>query len=755
MEGSIRKEQADGAGRIAAPAPRVEDHRLITGAGTFVDDLEPEGCLHLEFFRSPEKPGRIAAFDIDAARAMPGVVAVLTGADVANCGAAPVNPLVALENPPPFELLAGDILRAPGQAVAAVIATSRLAAVDAAEAITCRINRQAGEAGVGTEKAGLGVEWGEATPSLFDGAAHVVSVEIRHPLLAPAALEPRACLAEPRDDGLVVHAATQTPHRLRDDLATVLGVIPAKIRVIAPDVGGAFGGKASVTPEEALVAFAALRLGRPVKWRASRSEEFLSATRGRGAMARGRLALDARGRFLALDAEFAFPLGHWWPYSAAAPTNNAARILPGPYRIPAVHVRARAEAAAAPAVNIYRGAGRPEAAMLLERLVDEAAAKLGFDAARLRRLNFRRATTPGRTVAGLRLDSADHGRLLRIAGARSDLAGLKRDRAKARRRGGIFGIGIASYVEPCGQGWESGTVGLDAEGRIVGATGTSAQGQGRETAFAAIVGEALGLPAEVITIRHGDTARTPAGIGALASRSTAIGGSAIRKAALMFRNRALKEAGEKLGLPLEGLVLDRDGIAATGSFHRISWRELAAGDISVLADGLHLAARTRFSVKHEAWASGAVIAAVSLDRETGELRVERLVWADDAGNIINPTLAEGQLIGGMAQGFGEAMMEQFAFSPAGELITGSFQDYAIPRAADVPPVEIVKAGIPSKANPLGVKGVGEAGCIGVPAALVNAAVDALRPFGVMHLDMPLTSEKLWRLIRGAKGTITP
>jgi carbon-monoxide dehydrogenase large subunit len=551
---------------------------------------------------------------------------------------------------------------------------------------------------------------------------------------------------------LSVHLQTQTPHRARRDLARILGLDISHIRVIAPDVGGAFGGKASLAPDEAMVAFAALKLGRPLRWNATRSEEFLAATRGRGAVSRGRLAVDAEGKFLAIEAEFAFPLGHWLPYSAAAPANNAARILPGPYRINAAYVASTAQAEARAAVNIYRGAGRPEAAMLLERLIDEAAAVLDMDSVRLRRRNLVKGSRRHVTVAGAAVDSMRPAHLLATLCARADYATLRRRQKTRRRKGEVTGIGVALYIEPCGQGWESGRVGIDPEGRIVAATGTSAQGQGRETAFAQIVADVLGVPPAAITLRHGDTALSPEGIGALASRSTAIGGSAMRLAAENFLALARDRAASLLNVPKGVIAVTGEGFWAGGN--RVTWHELAGAAQEKHPDGLALAADAIFETAREAWASGAVLASVAIARETGELRIEKLVWVDDAGTIVNPLLVEGQLIGGMAQGFGEAVMERLAFSPAGELITGSFQDYALPRAADVPEVEIIKVATPSRANPLGVKGVGEAGCIGVPTAIVNAAVDALRPFGVTHLDMPLTSEKLWRLIRGAEGAET-
>ncbi len=743
--GRARLAQSDGGGTSGASMLRVEDDRLVRGRGCFVDDLAPEGCLHLVFVRPAEPAGRILSLACSAALSAPGVVAAFTGADVAGCAWAPVNPLLPQTGEAPFELLSLDVHRAPAQPIAAIVATSRVAAIDAAELVAYRIAGD-GHADVSARFSG---GWGEESEKAFEDAAHVVSVAVQHALLAPLALEPRATLAAMTGDTLVVHASTQTPHRMRTDLGHILGMDVARIRVIAPDVGGAFGGKASITPEDAMVCFAARHLGLPVKWSANRSEEFLSAPRGRGGRSTARLALDENGRFLGLDAEFAFPLGHWLPYSAPVPARNAARILPGPYLLPQVSIRTRAEASGQSAINIYRGAGRPEAAMLLERLVDRAAAQAGIDPMALRLKNLPKSTRRQQTAAGDLIDRGDYRALIKAIRDAADYKAMRRRQRARQRRGEVVGIGLALYVEPCGQGWESGRVGLLGNGQIVAATGSSAQGQGRETAYAAIVAGALGVDPGDVTVWHGDTATTPAGIGALASRSTAIGGSAIRLAAEKFLDQARRLVAEASGCAVDGLVGTPAGLSTADGQLLRSWAEIAgsAGKHQP-ADALVLSADAIFEARHEAWASGAVLTLLSIARDTGELTIERMIWADDAGNVVNPMLVKGQLIGGMAQGFGEAVMEALRFSDNGELLTGSLQDYAVPRALDMPQVELLARSVPSAANPLGAKGVGEAGTIGTPAAILNGVLDALKPFGVEHLDMPLTSEKLWRAMRG-------
>jgi carbon-monoxide dehydrogenase large subunit len=458
----------------------------------------------------------------------------------------------------------------------------------------------------------------------------------------------------------------------------------------------------------------------------------------------GELAVARDGKLLGLRARLSFPLGRFMTYSAAVPAWNAGRILPGPYLADAIDIATCGVMTNTAAVGIYRGAGRPEAAMLIERLMDEAARELGIDPVDIRRRNLIPADRfPYRTPTGQLLDSGAYGDLLDRICAQGGYAELRKEQAGRRARDELFGVGIAVYVEPCGQGWESAKARLTRDGLVEIATGSSAQGQGRETAYAQIAADALGVPFDRIVVRHGDTAATPKGVGALASRSTAIGGSAVLQAASALREKACACAAQLLQTTPHALVPDGDGFAIAGRGQRVGWREIAAS----AAEGLETS--IVFTAPGETWSFGCCLAAVAIDGETGELRVERLVWADDAGIIVNPMLVEGQLVGGMAQGLGQALMERIVYDENGQLLTGSLMDYAVPRASDMPELTLMKSVTPATANPLGAKGVGEAGCIGIPAALVNAAVDALAPLGVRHLDMPLTSDKLWRVIDGA------
>lgn len=732
---------------VGRPLRRIEDDRLLRGAGRFVDDIAPEGCLHLEFLRSPYASGTITEIATEAACAAPGVAAVLTGRDVADLGHASVNPLVEGIRAPLFPILPRAQVCAAGQPVAAVVADTQVHARDAAQLIELIVDER--DASLSPEPTqAFAQRWSNAeVDGAFAAAARVVEVTVQHARLAPSPLEPRAALATPdQAGGLTVHLSTQTPHRAHADLARILRIPPDAIRVVAPDVGGAFGGKASIYPEEVLVALTALRLGRPVKWCATRGDEFLSATHGRGGTLKGRLAVAADGRFLALKAEIAFPLGHWMPFSGAVPARNAARILPGPYRVEAVDIAMSGHVTDTAPLGIYRGAGRPEAAMLMERLADEAARALALDPADLRRLNLRRPDElPARTPTGETLDLGDYPGLLAEACATGRYDELCVERARRRAAGEVCGIGLAVYVEPCGQGWESASLRLGGDGRIIATTGSTAQGQGRETTFGQIVADALGLSPDRIVIRHGDTAQSPVGIGALASRSTAIGGSALLKAAETFRDNARDMAARLLQTSPRRVAWDDDGLFPMGLPRgpRLSWSALAA------QDGGELETAIKFEAPGEAWAAGACLAAVSIDQETGEPTIQRLVFVDDAGVVVNPMLVEGQLLGGLAQGLGEALMERIVYDESGQLLTGSFMDYQMPRAADLPPVILAKRPTPSVMNPLRAKGVGEAGCIGIPAAIVNAVVDALSPFGVRHLDMPLTSATIWSAMRGA------
>ena len=734
---------------IGRPLPRIEDEALLRGHGQFIDDLDPSGCLHIQFLRSERSSGKIAAIDTSAARLIPGVVDIMTGADVAGFGQLAVNPLLDGLDVPPSALMAFKRIESVGQPLAAVVATTPVAALDAIEALQLKIE----EAEPGPLDAGevFNARWlGGNIERAFRQAARIVDVRLAYSRLAPAALEPRRALVSVEPDGnLVAWLGTQTPHRARTDLARILCIPEGNVRVIAPDIGGAFGGKASLYPEDVVVAYAALRLHRPVKWCATRGEDFLAATQGRGARARGELALTENGSFLGLRAQFEFPLGAWLPFSAVVPARNAGRILPGPYDITNVDITVRGLRQRTAAVGIYRGAGRPEAAMLMERLIEQAARACDVDPAELRKRNLVQPDRfPFASATGETIDSGNYPLLLAEARERCCYDGLLVARDQRRAAGEICGVGLALYVEPSGQGWESAAISLAAGGKIIIATGATSQGQGRETAYAQVVADAIGVDPSHIIVRHSDTSSCPPGIGALASRSTAIGGSALLCAAEKFREAARACAADLMQQPADQISVTPCGFEAVGAERRMEWCELAAAANSPGRIPPGLATPVVYHAEGEAWSSGCCVAGVAIDAEIGSLRIEKLVWIDDAGVVVNPLLVRGQILGGMAQGLGEALLERIVYDADGQILTGSFMDYALPRASDIPEVELAHIETPSPFNLLGAKGVGEAGCIGVPAAIVNATLDALAPYGVASLDMPLTSEKIWRALNG-------
>ena len=708
------------SGDLGQARLRVEDRALLTGQGRFTDDIRIAGCLHAAFVRSPEAHGRIAAIGTAEATALPGVVRIFTGADLAGLGRTSVNPLMPEVRPLPPEPLAAQTVTAVGQPVALVVAETAAGALDAAESVYVDIDPlppipSNGEAGSYRAREA----WNSPAADVRNAAARA-TVSLRQPLLAPAALEPRGLVADAAGEPgrLTVWLGSQSPHRAREELAAALGMDPDLIRVIAPDVGGAFGMKASLYPEDIAVAFAALTLGRCVKWIATRSEEFLAATQGRGQSIEAGLSAAADGTLLHLDAAVRAPLGSWMPYSAVVPARNAGRILPGPYRVGSVNIEATGVETNGAAVGIYRGAGRPEAALAMELLIERLAGALDLPPEDLRRRNFvSAADMPWTTPTGQTLDSGDY----RAAYDRA--AALLRPEP-AERGGLLRGSATVAYIEPSGLGWETARLTLGADGAITAATGSAAQGQGRTTAVQQIVGDGLGVAPDTVGVVHGDSRAPDTAIGALASRSTPIGGSALVAACGDLR----RQAEERLGRP----VGDRP-----------DWIAIARETGELVADATYSAAG-------EAWGYGAVGCAVAIDPETGVLTIERLVWVDDAGTVINPMLAEGQLLGGIAQGVGEAVLERIVYDADGQLLTGSFMDYGIPRAADMPPVTLERMETPSPANLLGAKGIGEAGAIGAPAAIACAVMAALRPLGVKHLDMPYTPAHIWQAIRDAQ-----
>lgn len=756
---------------VGRPMKRREDRRLLLGAGKFVDDFRPAETLSVVFVRSPYGHARIRRLDVAAVQKAAGVVAVVTGDEVRHLGPMPVNRAIPDMKVPPHPIIADGVVHATGVPVAAIAAETAAAAWDAAELL--EVEYEELPAATAPEAALAG-----GAPLLFkdvDGnrsfrrvlkagdpegafarAAHRVTLRIAQERIAAVAIEPRAVLAsfDASTEELTLWVSCQAPFRIRGELARLLGLHESQVRVIAPDVGGGFGVKTGPYREEVLLAWLALRVGRPLRWVATRREDFPTTNQARGSVCESELALDADGRILGLRARVVSPLGASLMNAAAGSPWNHARLLPGAYVVPSCDIVVEGALTNSAPVAAYRGAGRPEACFAIERLMDTAARALKLDPAELRRRNLIPADRfPFRTITGQSYDSGNYPEALERALAAVDYPALRRTQEARRAGGDVVGVGIVSYVEPCALGWESGSIKVERSGRVTAITGSSAHGQGHETTFAQVVADALGVTPEDVTVVHGDTRSGPEGFGTFGSRSTALGSGALVEAAGVVRDKGRRIAAKLLEAGLEDVVGARGGFHVIGAPQKaIAWRDVAsvayAGGAALPAsDTPGLESSSYFQAEAEVWSFGAVVAVVSIERDTGRLLIESLVWVDDAGTIVNPLLAEGQLHGSLAQGLGQAMMEQIVYDERGQLLTGTLMDYAIPRADEVPAVTIEKMHTPSPRNPLGAKGLGEAGCIAIPPALVNAAVDALAPFGVIHVDMPLTAEKLWRAMQ--------
>ncbi len=702
---------------IGASVARREDAPLVTGSAQYVADVQLDEPLHISFVRASEANCRIDEVHCDDAQEMHGVAAVFSGRDCPELSPLEVNPILGEAENQNFEMLARNALHFVGQPFAAVLADTLSHAEDAAEAIYADTS-DADSQRVTSLRAAIDTDccpvfdkrWQEGDFEKASSAAHAtVEVEVEHSRLAPSPMETRGIAVKYHEDtgGVTVWLSTQTPHRARKMLAKILDCDGASIRLISPDVGGAFGMKASLYPEEIFAVWAAMTLKRSVRWIAWRNEDFLAASHGRGLICRGKLAVDKEGTFLALDAEINAPLGSWLTTSSAIPAWNAARILPGPYRVTNYDLRSRAYETHTAPFGIYRGAGRPEAAMLMERLVEEASRKTGIESNELRRKNLLAPDElDQRRSTDVRLDSGNYTELLdRLMNSDHYKEALE-TRSKLRNAGRLAGIGTGFFVEPSGQGWESATIRCHPDGKIEVLSGGSTQGHGRETAYAQIAADELDVDPDNITVRCGDTQDCPNGIGALASRSTGIGGSAVRAAA------------QELRAKLDNHTNPKETVEACVKYH---------------ADG-------------EAWGYGCYLAEVEIDPDTGKLTVHHMHCLDDAGKIINPKMVSGQIIGGVAQGLGEALMESVSYDDSGQLQTGSLMDYALPRASDMPAITLDHTETPSPRNLLGAKGVGEAGTIGAPIAIFNATADALAELGNANLSMPLTSNKIWNEI---------
>lgn len=758
---------------IGAPIRRVEDAPLITGKGCYTEDIRLPGMLHLAFLRSPLPHAKIVSVDTRAAKTMAGVIAVVTGGDLSEALQVPTAPMVAGMKIPPHPLLARGAVHAVGTPVAAVLAESRAVAEDAASAID--VEYEALPAVVNAEKAleagsplareeldsnlcYIATRRGGDVEKAFAEAEYIARLRIASPRLVALAMEPRGIVAKPEPSGdLTVWLSTQSPHRVRTDLATALGLPEHRIRIIAPDVGGGFGSKGLLYQEDALACHLALKLGRPVQWIATRSEDFVTTNQGRDQVMTSELALKRDGTMLGLKVRVVGNMGAYLNSLSVIPPLRMMAMAPGCYQIRNCSVEVVAVFTNTVPTGPYRGAGRPESVLNIERLIDKAARELGLDSLEIRRKNFIRPEQfPYRTGVNAEYDSGDYEKSLAEALRLSEYEKLIRDRDEARKRGELVGVGLSTFVEPSGgAGFESATVRVERSGQVTVLTGSSSHGQGHETVFAQVAAEKMGVSMEEVAIRHGDTLVVQQGVGTFGSRSAILGGGALAIAVERVVDKARRLAAHLLEASAEDIVQKEGGFAVAGvPDKKVSWRQVAAAAYGGnLPRGMELGLQETafFDPRREAWGFGAHVALVRVDRETGTPTLEKLVLVDDCGVVINPMILNGQIHGGVAQGLGEALREQMLFGENGEVLTGSLLHYAVPRAADMPQLVMGETVTPNPFNPLGVKGVGEAGCNGAPPAVANAVMDALAPLGIEHIDMPYTAPKIWAAIRRAEG----
>ncbi len=757
---------------------RKEDPRLLTGAATYVDDIEMPGMRFAAILRSPHAAAKIVRIDTAAASRHPGVVAVFTGADTRDVGPVPCAASLPGLRVPEHKVLATDRVYYVGHPVAVVVAADRYVAQDALDLIEVEYEPQPAVAD--PEKAlepgapAVHPEWpdnkaftytheGGDTAKAFAEADVVVKQRIVSQRLIPTAMETRGVVAAWNEGSrsITLYSSTQIPHLMRSLVAAMVGIPENRLRVVTPEVGGGFGSKLNVYAEEALMAWITMRIGKPVKWIESRRENYLATIHGRGHVDYYELAARKDGTILGLRARIIQDCGAYHQLLTPAIPTLSLLMAPGIYRFRNVSAEIIGVFTNCVPTDAYRGAGRPEATHCIERMVDILAAELGMDPAEIRLKNFPGPDEfPFETGTGLSYDSGDYAAPLKKAMEIVGYEQLREEQRRARERGRYLGIGISAYGEICAMGpssalpaggWESATVRIEPSGKVTVATGSSPHGQGEETSFAQIVADELGVDLDDVEIIHGDTGIVQYGIGTFGSRTLAVGGTAIYHACRDLETK-IKQWGAML-LESDDVRFEGGRCICNKTGHSVTLAEVAAAAYRALKlppgaePGL---VATRFwEPSNFTFPFGAHIAVTEVDPETGEIEIKRYVAVDDCGKIVNPLLVAGQIHGGVAQGLGQALYEQAVYDENGQLVTGELMDYAVPKAAMVPPIESSHTVTPSPVNPLGVKGVGEAGTIGCSPAIVNSVVDALAPLGVKHIDMPLTPEKIWRLI--AKG----
>ncbi len=768
---------------LGKPLKRKEDPRLIQGLAHYVDDLDLPNLQHAAILRSPYAHAKIRSIDVSKAQAAPGVTLVLTGEDIRGliavvpCAAA-LPDLKAAPRP----ALALDRVRFVGEGVAVVVATSRYAARDALDLIEVDYDpltpvvdpEKAMEKGspvlYDEHKDNISYRWeleGGDLKAAFKNADKVVKQRMVNQRLIPTAMETRGVVADykPGERQLTMWSSTQVPHLVRTQMAAMLGVPEYSVRVITPEVGGGFGSKLNIYAEEALVGYLAMRLNIPVKWIESRRENFQTTIHGRDQIDNVEVAFKKDGTILGLRIRAIADLGAYYQLLTPMIPTLTGLMASGCYKIPAIRMEMTGVLTNKMSTDAYRGAGRPEATYLVERMMDLVAAELKKDPVEVRRKNFPKLEEfPYATPTGVIYDSANYPRSLDLLLKVSGYKKLRQEQAKARKQGRLMGIGLSTYVEICAMGpssampaggWESATVRIEPSGMVNLLTGASPHGQGQETSFAQLGAEILGIEPADVNVIHGDTAIVPYGIGTFGSRGTAVGGTAAYMALMKLREKLATLAGFLIEEDPSKLVFDKMKIfSKTHPKKSIGFGEVVAAAYTAkrlppnMEPGLD--ETSFFEPSNFTFPFGAHVCVVEIDKETGDVRLVKYFAVDDSGNVLNPLLVRGQIHGGIVQSFGQAMLEEAVYDEQGQLITGELTDYAIPRAADLPWIETDHTVTPSPVNPLGVKGAGEAGTIGSTPALANAVVDALSPFGVRHVDMPFKRERIWKLMQ--KGT---
>jgi carbon-monoxide dehydrogenase large subunit len=762
-----------GAGQ---PVKRLEDQRLLTGKGQFIDDKSEEGALWLYVLRSPHAHAKIVSVDTQAAAAMPGIEAIYTGADLVADDVGTIPTLAIFQRPdgspmtvPPRRLLAHEIVRFAGEPVAAVVATSRNAAQTAAEAIAVEYDvLPAVVDPLEAIQPGALVVWPDAPDNIvaamsygdaaaveaaFANAAHKVSLQLVSQRLVPAAMEPRSTIAEieKKTGRLVLHVQSQTPGSTRDVLAEAVLKRPKEsVRVLVGDIGGGFGQKTNLYPEDGLVAWAATKLNRKIRWRGDRTDEFVGGSHGRALTSTGEFALDANGRVLAYRVR---SIG-----STGAYMTGAANIIPlvlgpfvqsGVYDLPLVHYEVKTVMTHTAPVGAYRGAGRPEGVFIVERLMDAAARQIGIDPRAIRKTNYiKPAQLPYTNPVGQVYDSGAFAHMLDRAAKLADWDGFAARKRAAKKKGLLYGRGLTSYIEWTGgrAHTENVTLQATAEGRIVLHSGTMAMGQGLQTTYTQMLTESLGIPMDLIDIVQGDT-DLATGFGSVGSRSLFVGGTALAVSANDLITKAREKASQLLEASVEDIEYSGGWLTVAGTDRRVGLFEIAAKE-----KGTKLSVDSEGEVDGPSWPNGTHICEVEIDPDTGVTRVVKYTTVDDVGIAMNPMLVAGQVHGGVAQGIGQALYEGVSYDAEGQLLTATFQDYCIPRADDIPSIEVtLDESAPCRTNPLGAKGCGESGAIGGPPCVANGVMDALSDLGITTLDTPLTPMKVWQAIRDARA----